>query len=118
MADFVQTMKDWRRMCNAQDDGSDRDVCKTCPMGNGGCSAVYEDDGSMNYAHVEKVVTKWSAEHPEPVYPTWRDWLETQYHQTRKAVDCGHESLNSWMNNTPIPADIAQKLGIEPKGET
>ena len=59
----------------------------------------------------------WAAEHPEPVYPTWGDWL----------AEIG---LISWGNNgdgvysvmvptfkmcTKIPADIAQKLGLQPK---
>lgn len=55
----------------------------------------------------------WAAEHPEPVYPTWYEWLK----------DNGltfHDAESSWIGFTerihhPIPADIAQKLGLEQK---
>jgi len=119
MPDFVQTMKDWRRMCKAQDDGSNRDVCATCPFGMLGeiCFSIYEDD--MDYEKLESVVTKWAAEHPEPVYPTWGEWFV----EHGDLVDGWQNATNAaWMANTalgvfmkPIPADIAQKLGIEPK---
>lgn len=39
----------------------------------------------------------------DEVYPTWENWLTT----------LGVQSFNELSN--PIPADIAQKLGIEPK---
>lgn len=115
MAEFVQTMKDWCRMCKAQDDGSDRDVCATCPMGTGGCSAIYEDDGSMDYAHVEKVVTKWAAENPEPVYPNWSQWLVSIGVIPKEIDNSQYCAIIELGLITPIPADIAEKLGIEPK---
>lgn len=104
MTDFVQTMKDWRRMCKAQDDGTNRDVCATCPMGGirDSCVAIYE--GDMDYEHVEGVVTRWAKAHPEPVYPTWREYIE----------DLTHILMIDVIDD-PIPADIAEKLGIEPK---
>lgn len=66
MADFVQTMKDWRRMCNTLG-GTNCDGCKLHIEG-GNCVAVYE--GEMDYAKVEKVVTAWAKENPAPIYPT------------------------------------------------
>ena len=72
----------------------------------------------MDYAHVESVVTKWAAEHPEPVYPTWLEWLQSLGY----GIAYYDESVNppGWVFSfevaeRPIPADIAQKLGIEPK---
>lgn len=92
--------------------------CEKCPLDDQDCVAVYEEEfDAMDLNRIEWVVSDWAKEHPEPHYPTWRDWLETQYMQTRKALECGYEPLNSWMNKTPIPADIAEKLGIEPKEE-
>ena len=109
MSDFVQTMRDWRRMCVAQEDGSHRDVCQTCPLGrlNGGCCGVYE--GDMDYVQVESAVTAWAEENPEPVYPTWFEWLKNVGALPADQTLC-HRGLEQ-----PIPADIAQKLGIEPK---
>ena len=126
MFDFVTIMKDWRRMCKAQDDGTDRDVCATCPMGNGGCSAIFEDDGNMDYMNVERVVTKWAAEHPEPKYPTWEEWL-VKIGVLEPDVVTLNQEYRFYRNGMPvrnipsekmfesIPADIAEKLGIKPK---
>ena len=61
----------------------------------------------------EKRIMSWAAEHPEPVYPTWAEWLETV-----GVVDVNQDKGFILMKpevKNPIPADIAQKLGIEPK---
>lgn len=67
----------------------------------------------MDYADVEKNVTAWAAEHPEPVYPTWEEWLITQ--GVIKENPNGGVGYPMPKLLEPIPADIAQKLGIEPK---
>ena len=116
MADFVQTMKDWRRMCQHMDKEYGNSCCDNCPLG--GCSAVYEDDVNTDYAEIEGKVAAWAAEHPEPVYPTWFKWLEdvgivfkakSEYSQIYDTV------LPTFKMFDPIPADIAKKLGIELK---
>ena len=56
---------------------------------------------------LEKSVVEWAKEFPEPVYPTWGQYFRRYY----GLEYCkGHEML---LEN--IPADIAKKLGIEPK---
>ena len=61
-----------------------------------------------------------AAEHPEPVYPTWAEWLNSI------GVIIGERpfpALNipvyvyqaSTKMLEPIPADIAEKLGVTPK---
>ena len=105
MADFVQTMKDWRRMCKTMG-GICCGGCKLHTDGND-CVAVYE--GEMDYAKVEKAVTDWAAENPEPVYPTWAEWFR-QIGIAPPDQKCFH----SWLLEH-ISADIAQKFGIEPK---
>lgn len=119
MADFVQTMKDWKRMCNAMGKEDEYTACDKCKLRSFGCPAIYEKEcDGADWTRVEDVVATWAAENPEPVYPTWFEWLEdvgivskakSEYSQiydtvlpTRKLFD-------------PIPADIAEKLGIEPK---
>ncbi len=66
----------------------------------------------------------WAAEHPEPVYPTWGEWLISVGAARkiptgipfelpdRRIVDPPWETVVD--TNTHIPADIAQKLGIKP----
>jgi hypothetical protein len=60
------------------------------------------------YSDMELRIMAWAAEHPEPVYPTWGEWLNTY----------GVVSDNFFSNAKmldPIPADIAEKLGVKPK---
>ena len=118
MADFVQTMKDWRRMCKAQEAIEKTDPCRVCPLANNGndCCGIYEDndgDDTRDYARIEGVVARWAKENPEPVYPTWAEWLMSI------GVISGlfpNGAIDARGNlSKPIPADIAQKLGIEPK---
>ena len=56
----------------------------------------------------EKIIMSWAAEHPEPVYPAWRDWLRDQYPML------GPYTMTDILES-PIPADIAEKLGLQPK---
>lgn len=128
MADFVQTMKDWKRMCNAMGQEDEYTACDKCDLQDFGCPAIYEKEcDSADWKHVERVVAKWAAEHPEPKYPTWAEWLLKV--GAARRVPIGEpwpvEFADGSMlepcyeivvkENEPIPADLAQKLGIEPK---
>lgn len=106
MSDFVQTMKDWWRMCQQMDEVFGMNCCDHCPLG--ACMAVYESDGSEDYAALERKVAKWAAENPEVVYPTW-----TEYFRMTGVFPSwlGHEILD----NTHIPAETAKQLGVKPK---
>ena len=115
MSDFVQTMKDWRRMCRVYTT-DDESCCNGCPVVDfreHGCGAVFQMEDSIDWGRYEGAIREWAAEHPEPVYPTWLEWLE------QKGIIKVYS--NSMMVKTelpiyePIPADLAQKLGIEPK---
>ena len=105
--DFVQTMKDWRRMCKAFT--TNNECCDGCPImaleiDEYGCDAIFSEwADKADWDEVEDVIETWAAEHPEPVYPTWENWLTT----------LGVQSYNEL--SKPIPADIAEKLGIELK---
>lgn len=121
MADFVQTMNDWRRMCQHMEKiGGDRS-CDICPLD--GCNAIYEDDGNTDYADIEEKVAAWAAEHPEPVYPSWIDWLMSEgviptNYMAANSTDSGVRAGTFYVTSKAfehIPADIAQKRGIEPK---
>lgn len=104
---FVQVMKDWRRMCKHYSDESMKygQACADmCPLGpNTACGDIGMAT-DMDIEVMAKEVSKWAAEHPEPVYPTWGEYLHTL-----------HNEPSSRELSRPIPADIAQRLGLQPK---
>lgn len=107
MAEFQMIAKNLERLCNTYRSLS---KCGTdeCPLYcENLCYArqivhIHGDDAGG----LEDAVIRWAAEHPEPVYPTWGEYLFSQH-------VVGVYAMRAI--NTPIPADIAQKLGIEPK---
>ena len=52
-------------------------------------------NASKNFMGIEAEVLQFLENHPDPVYPTWLDWLRDN-------------------SSKPIPEEIAKKLGIEP----
>jgi len=60
---------------------------------------------------------KMDAKHPEPQYPTWGEWLESigVIKYNNRADSINYLIRPTHKTNTQIPADIAQKLEIEPK---
>ena len=108
MAEFSEVMRQWRRMCTHSD-------CESCEIIDK--HAVHSCDKSMDelseddLQQIERVVMRWAAEHPGPVYPTWYEYLRTI------GMGCANSSAyrDEWILTSRIPADIAQKLGIEPK---
>ena len=113
MAEFVDVLRQFDRMCWYYQ-------CKRqCPMGcpmNGvnisQCRKVAFEQPEVT----EKTVMAWAAEHPEPVYPTWYEYLckinvIPGYLGDKMLGQLVIERLMS----QHIHADIAQKLGIEPK---
>ena len=114
MAEYSEVIKQFKRMCN-------NGHCATatgCPMypscNIGQCRRVAFERPS----DFEKRVMAWAAEHPEPVYPSWYAWLanmnvvpiELPPDQAVMVTDIGLLKK--------IPADIAEKLGIQPKEDT
>jgi hypothetical protein len=123
MAEFVDVLRQFDRMCK------ENAGCFNCPL--------HEPDGVSDRCsigafvndseRIEREVMKWAKEHPEPVYPTWREWLiklgivsfEPDF---RVLLDASPTTLantvKAYINeegSKPIPVDIAEKLGIEPK---
>ena len=95
MAEFQEVMREWVRVRKATASSTEENVLSVYPL------EAYDD---CLIASIEKNVMKWAAEYPEPVYPTWGEYLHTL-----------HNEPSSRELSKPIPADIAQKLGIEPK---
>ena len=106
MSEFVQTMKDWRRMCKAftTDDDSCCEGCPVVDLHEHGCGAIFEMEDSTDWERYEGQIREWAAENPEPVYPSWYEYLTDIYPATWNMI-----------KDKPIPADIAQKLGIKLK---
>ena len=118
MADFVQIMKDWRRMCKAYTTDDDETCCAGCPImaleySEHGCDAIFSDWAeSADWEEVEDIIKTWAAEKPAPKYPTWWEWLVANVPGTD--ADSIYMAVQV-LNRTRIPYDIAQKLGLEPK---
>ena len=55
---------------------------------------------------------QWAAEHPDPVYPTWGEWLVKM---GVAEIGSGMLGIQPAIAEQPIPADIAGKLGVKPK---
>ena len=117
MAEYNEVIKQFKRMCWYY---SRDKVQKSCPMCTsypncniGQCRKIAFEKS----AHFAATVMRWAAEHPEPVYPTWAEWLESMHIVNQNTADDLESPyvIKAWYYNSPIPADIAQKLGIEPK---
>jgi len=124
MTNFAQTMRDWQRMCKYYDEHYQEDCCHICSLQS--CGAIWEMDDTTNWKEIEEIVNTWAAEHPEPKYPTWREYLKEMGLIGSKTVyfsdDYGAEvkKLEDGLTekaNQPIPAEIATALGLEPHYE-
>ena len=119
MAEYNDVIKQFKRMCwyYSRDKGQKScPICMSYPNCNiGQCRKIAFEQPAC----FKDVVMAWAAEHPEPVYPTWKEWLEEQRvvvhfdSVSEKGTKVKWELTNK--SNCRIPADIAQLLGIEPK---
>jgi len=136
MAEFCEVMKQKQRMCD-----SFPDSCEGCPIhswaANNAGTTYCEETFSKHYEKLEPLILKWAEEHPEPRYPTWVEWWDANFsgNGTRMFTPCsfisparigcdpfcdgcmiepykGIDCPDCW--HIPIPADIAEKLGIKP----
>ena len=114
VADFVQTMKDWRRMCETIQSENQKTStggwCKGCPI-QGYCviDTAIKESTNGEFSIIGDQIQAWAAKHQEPVYPTWIEWFQQQ-NIWRKETN--NPAINLY---NPIPADIAEKLGLQPK---
>lgn len=101
MAEFQEVMREWKRMCKSRGNIPDDFVGAESAL-------LFAFDRPEE---IERRVMEWSAEHPEPVYPTW-----TEYFRMIGVFPSwsGHEILDA----THIPVETAKKLGVEPKEGT
>lgn len=120
MADFIQTMKNWKRLCYRFFDGKEWTCSKTCPLyGYNVCSKptdIYPAPLEIQPNRVQEIeqeIERWTSEHKEQIYPTWAEWL------AEIGVIGTDKSVNEYFVKSelfkPIPEDIAKKLGLKPK---
>lgn len=116
MAEFQEVMKQWGRLCS-EHCAKYNDDCDGCLLGGtrADVCAAYARDCADAGAEIENLVIQWAAEHPEPVYPTWFEWLASINVIPKVVVPDVVDVLMDIGILTPIPSDIAQKLGIEAK---
>jgi len=101
MAEFVDVIHHTKRICK-----SVNGHCEKCLFGAFSCpnNARFDSTDEQKFIDFANAVMTWAAEHPEPVYPSWYEYLTDMYPATWNMI-----------KDKPIPADIAEKLGIEPK---
>lgn len=120
MAEFKDVHRNMVRMCDAmraEDNG-----CAPCPLD--GICAKFITLSEDAIATIERVVTQWAAEHPEPVYPSWEEGWKQLFPNgidtpcpSEYDAKYGHDCLKlSCLNckRRSIPAEVAEKLGIKP----
>lgn len=124
MAKFSEVMRQWRRMCDAMETTAGEGYgCDICPVNNAtdtmGCGAIFDMPPETNWEGMAEKIMRWAAEHPKPAYPTWADFFYDEFLRWCQEYHPGRaKDTDAWFDylyETTIPADIAQKLGIEPK---
>lgn len=129
MAEYQEVMKQRKRMCEIFD-------CADCPLShnNNGIRGVFCNEFIRDHpAKAEAIIMKWAADHPEPVYPSWSEaWAQVfpnAHFITALKQDqcpCIHFFVPALpyeerckvscevCKSRPIPADVAEKLGVKP----
>lgn len=115
MAEFATVMHEMARMCDVI---IKKDECENCPISHNVLCGVLCNMEDKAIAEAEAAIMAWAAEHPEPQYPTWGEYLKSMgviVPRKNYTVMDTYSLIISQINSTHISADIAKKLGIEPK---
>ena len=121
MAEYARIMRNVHRMCKLYKS------CNKCPLfiETDGCMAEPQD--IFMPKETERRVLEWERTHPAPVYPSWYEYQQQTFPGHTRwicpmafGVQCQCKSVTSVQactkcRNSPIPAEIAEKLGIMPK---
>lgn len=130
MTEFTEVIKQRNRICEHYTK-SGTQPCQGvfCPLHGKEwvCDFTwYNKDVSLD--ELDNRVMSWAKEHPEPVYPTWEEWQNSMFPNANvRILPCWFVPKNPAACNTlancsecrgrPIPAEIAEKLGIKSKEE-
>lgn len=122
MAEFTETMRQAKRLCAAH-----YGMCSTnnCPLDSGEACRLNIDPDGEDYNELERIIMDWAKEHPEPVYPSWEAaWRQLfpdancvpcpdSFGIKYGVPECAHLACTD-CKSRPIPAEVAEKLGIKP----
>lgn len=98
-------------------------ACDHCPIYDAKLPCPVIDVTDDKYDVIERIIMDWAAKHPEVRYPTWAEWADSNFPDAYVQIaPCAFtvcpiidmKCSKSECLNVPIPADIAQKLGIKP----
>lgn len=120
MAEFKDVIKQQKRMCDAMEN------CGRCPLIDADCACRFSCmiEGNFDSAETEMIghiIMGWAAKHPEPRYPSWSETWRRLFPDARY-TPCPESEFGIKMKckggckeclDKPIPADIAEKLGIK-----
>ena len=113
MAEFSEVMRQAQRMCDYRRKSGLR--CNDCDAVHI-CGLEIRHVGLDTLCADADAVMLWAAEHPEPVYETWFEYLLRIGVIPENAPAGGvYQWIVESIKHKPIPADIAQKLGLKPK---
>ena len=90
------TLRDAKRICTAQE------ICDECPLycyEKMACVLTIKPPVGYDILGIEKECSKWLKEHPEPIYPTYYNWLTSE-----GVYDFGAR----------ISPEFAEKYGVKP----
>lgn len=111
MAEFQEVIQQKKRMCNSVL-CCKCDIYRLCGEDLSKCPQFI----SNNPKKAEEVIMRWAEEHPEPVYPSWYDYLHNIGVLYNKHTAGGYVTEICWgYMMAPIDDDTAQKLGLQPK---
>lgn len=126
MAEYNEVIKQFKRMCRYTNHSGLPNECPLYCKGHG-CNISHCRLLAFEDKKFQSVVMAWAAEHPEPVYPTWEEWLQSvgvmessegllRRIKGQLYIDgIPAHAVPTAKVLQPMDADIAQKLGIEPK---
>lgn len=121
MAEFSEVIKNGQRLC-ASHESCCSDGCPLyyfCDRMMDTMGYLFRNQNSNMINELEKAITDWTKKNPEPIYPTWFEWLKEQGLITDQPVDvfglglpCSFDFERA--ERTRIPENVARTLGVKP----
>lgn len=77
MAEFSETMMNWKRMCEYYAKADPDGGCKGCPLMDNriNCGCIFDTPDDFCWEATEDAILDWAEAHPEPMPVTWSKFL-------------------------------------------